>query len=658
MIKEKDKTKEQLINELSKIRLRVVELEKSANELMQVEEKLRRVHGIQSLILDNNVMGIAFVRNRIFEWVNPRLPEMLGLPPNQVQGSKTRILYSSDEAYEETGRKAYLALGRKEWYEFEIDMPRTDGTTLTTRILGKALDPSVPQEGSIWIFEDITERKQAEELYRTLAYSSHAGVFIVQDGKFQFVNTHIPEYSGYSESELIGNDSFNFVHPDDHAQLRVNAIDMLKGKITNPYEYRIIDRQGKIRRIMETVRSITYGGKRAVLGNTMDITERHQMERLLYQAQKMKAIGTLAGGIAHDFNNILSAVIGYTELALGETGLGERPRRYLEQIHKAGERAGDLVKQILTFSRSEEQERKPVLIGPVITEGIKLLRSSLPSTVQITQDITEKPTLLLSDPIQIHQILMNLCTNAAHAMREKGGVLDIRLEQEKINIDRALHPFNLTAGNYAKLTISDTGCGINTSVMERIFDPFFTTKGPGEGTGLGLSVVYGIVRDHGGAIDINTVLGKGTTVNVYFPIEKTEKPLAEQTPEQIPGGSERILFVDDEADLVELGSVMLTSLGYHVTAKTSSTEALVTFRAHPMSYDLVITDMTMPNMRGDVLAKEILKSRPDIPIILCTGYSEMISEEKAKALGIHRFVMKPLFKKDLARIIREVLDTG
>jgi CheY-like chemotaxis protein len=370
----------------------------------------------------------------------------------------------------------------------------------------------------------------------------------------------------------------------------------------------------------------------------------------------MEAVGTLAGGIAHDFNNILGAVIGYTEMALGDSTIGERPRRYLEQIYKAGERAKDLVKQILTFSRKQEQERKPVLVAPIIKEGIKLLRSSLPTTIKINRNITDASVMILADPTQIHQVLMNLCTNAAHAMRDKGGILDIQLIQERIDHDRPLHPFNLDAGDYAKLTVSDTGHGIDASIMERIYDPFFTTKAPGEGTGLGLSVVYGIVRDHGGAIDITSDPGKGTTVNVYFPLENIEMPLPEQVHKQIPGGNERILFVDDEAVLAELGNVMLTSLGYRVTSRTSSIEALEAFRTRPHSFDLVITDMTMPNMRGDDLARELLKIRPDIPIILCTGFSEMISEEKAKTLGVRRLVMKPIFKENMARVILEVLD--
>jgi CheY-like chemotaxis protein len=371
----------------------------------------------------------------------------------------------------------------------------------------------------------------------------------------------------------------------------------------------------------------------------------------------MESIGTLAGGIAHDFNNILGAILGYTDVALTDCKLDDRLRGYLEQVYKAGERARDLVKQILTFSRQQEQERKPVLIAPIIKEGIKLLRSSLPTTIKITQNIKDTSIMVLADPTQIHQVVMNLCTNASHAMRERGGVLDIQLVRERIESSGTSRPLNLTAGDYAKLTVSDTGHGIDAAIIDRIFDPFFTTKGPGEGTGLGLSVVYGIVRDHGGVIDVYSEPNKGTTVTVYFPLIETEELIQERMSELIPGGSERILFIDDEAALVELGRMMLTSLGYRITSRTSGIEALAAFRANPYGFDLVITDMTMPNMRGDDLARELLKIRPDIPIILCTGFSEMISEEKAKNLGIHQFIMKPINRKDLAKAVRDVLDS-
>jgi len=506
------------------------------------------------------------------------------------------------------------------------------------------------------IGNDITERKQAEELYRTLADSSHAGVYIVQEGKIQFVNPHIVEYTGYSKGEMLEKEPLDFVHPDDRKLMRSSAIDMLKGRRSTPYEFRIIDRRGNVKWVMETVRSIVYEGKRAVLGNTMDITERYQMERLLRQSQKMEAIGTLAGGIAHDFNNMLGAMVGYTEMAQLQSH-SEKQKYYLDQVLCACDRAKDLVNQILAFSRQQEHEVKPVLLAPIVKEGIKLLRSSLPTTVQIEQGISDSSVAVLADPTQIHQVLVNLCTNAAHAMREKGGILSIGLDREDVDSSGRRHFLGLERGEYARLTVGDTGCGMDGFIVEKIFDPFFTTKGPGEGTGLGLSVVYGIVKNCGGVIDVSSELGKGTTFRVYLPLIEPSERVEEKVSAAVPGGDERILFVDDEAPLVEVGRMMLTSLGYRVTSRTSSVDALETFRVQPFDFDLVITDMTMPNMTGVDLAREVLKIRPDIPIILCTGFSEIISEEKAKGVGIRRFVMKPIFKMELAWVIREVLDT-
>jgi len=505
--------------------------------------------------------------------------------------------------------------------------------------------------------QEITERKQAEELYRTLAHSSHAGVYIAQEGKLQFVNPHILEYTGYSEDKLLGSDTLDYVHPDDHAMVRKNIIEMLKATKTAPYEYRLIDREGNVKWLMETVRSITYKGSRAILGNTMDITERYKMEKFLSQSQKMQAIGTLAGGIAHDFNNILGAMIGYTEMAQLAAS-PEKRQHYLEQVIRACDRAKNLVNQILTFSRQKEQERRPILLAPIIQEGIKLLRSSLPSTIKITQSITDTPIMVLADATQIHQVLMNLCTNAAHAMHDKGGILNIQLVQKWIYPVQKTHPIGLEPGNYAELTVNDTGYGIAASIMDRIFDPFFTTKKPGEGTGLGLSVVYGIVRNHGGSIDVASKPGQGTTFSVYLPLIKADEKIEEKVAETVLGGSERILFVDDEAALVEGTKEMMASLGYRVTSRTSSVEAMELFRARPHGFDLVITDMTMPNMTGVELARELLKIRPDIPIIICTGYSEIISDEMVKSIGIRQLVMKPLFRKDLAKVIKEVLNTG
>ena len=372
----------------------------------------------------------------------------------------------------------------------------------------------------------------------------------------------------------------------------------------------------------------------------------------------MEAIGTLAGGIAHDFNNILAAIIGYTEMALTDVSESSVTRHYLEQVLNAGQRAKDLVKQILASSRQQQsQERLPVEIAPVITEALKLLRASLPTTIEIRQHIVSGTDVALADPTEIHQVLVNLCTNAAHAMEERGGVLEVRLDEMTVDSDAAAALAELTPGPYLRLTVSDTGHGMDATTLERIFDPYFTTKELGRSTGLGLTVVHGIVKRHQGAITVNSEPGVGTSFHAYFP--KAESGTAKEVNgerKSILKGTERILFVDDEETLVEMEKSMLDWLGYEVSATTSSVEALELFRTQPNRFDIVITDYTMPHMTGVDLAKEMLRIRPDIPVILCTGFSERITEEKAREMGIRESLMKPYGLRTLAEVTRRAID--
>ncbi|MDY6971931.1 MAG: response regulator [Thermodesulfobacteriota bacterium] len=377
----------------------------------------------------------------------------------------------------------------------------------------------------------------------------------------------------------------------------------------------------------------------------------------LQQAQKMEAIGTMAGGIAHDFNNILYPIIGFTEMTIDDVPEESIARSNLEEILKAAKRARDLVQQILTFSRQTYSTPKPFMIQPVLKEALKLLRASLPSSIEIRHDIDTHCGPVLADPTQIHQVIMNLCTNAFHAMREKGGVLEVTLtDVQSDSFNLRLKP-DMMPGPYLKLTVSDTGHGIDPAVLKRIFNPFFTTKGPGEGTGLGLSVVHGIVKSSNGHIDVDSAPGKGSTFNVYLPLILGNDRLPEsEHADSDPEGTESILLVDDEAPIIRMVNQMLERLGYFVTARTSSIEALETFRLKPDSFDLVITDQTMPNMNGTDLAQKLLEIKPDIPVILCTGFSEAITEEKAKAMGIQEYILKPVDKSMMSRAIRRALE--
>jgi signal transduction histidine kinase/FixJ family two-component response regulator len=383
--------------------------------------------------------------------------------------------------------------------------------------------------------------------------------------------------------------------------------------------------------------------------------ERRQTEAQLRQSQKMEAMGTLAGGIAHDFNNILSAILGYSELGLGLVQTGSTMEQYLQEILRAGNRARDLVQQILTFSRQTESEATPVQVDLIVRETLRLLRASLPSTIDIRQHIRSN-ALVLADPIQIHQVVMNLGTNAGAAMQEKGGILEVSLENAELDEEFAARDPKLKPGHYLKLTVSDTGHGMTPDVKERIFDPFFTTKAKGQGTGMGLAVVHGIVNSLGGAITVHSQLGQGATFNLFLPpIERRALPLIR--PEKpIPRGSERILFIDDERAVTEMGRQMLESLGYQVTTAMDSRKALALFKSNPQQFDLVVTDMTMPGITGEELARELMRLRPLIPVILSTGFSARIDEKKAMAMGIRAFLPKPVLKRELAETLRRVLD--
>jgi len=387
-----------------------------------------------------------------------------------------------------------------------------------------------------------------------------------------------------------------------------------------------------------------------------DTSDRKRLEVQLQQAQKMEAVGTLAGGIAHDFNNILGIIIGNTDIALYDMPEWNPARHNLDEIRKASFRARDLVKQILAFSRQSVQEKIPLKMSHIVNEALKMLRASLPTTIEIRQDIDPKSGTILGDPTQLHQVLMNLCTNASHAMQEEGGILGVSLVNRDIDRKEAAGYAELKPGPYIRLTVSDTGKGIDPGVIDRIFDPYFTTKGVGEGTGMGLAVIHGIVNKYGGAITVNSGVGKGTTFHLLFPRVEKEVSQEIETPSPLPRGNESILFVDDEKAVVITMQGMLENLGYRVTARTSSIETLQAFRNNPDAFDLVITDQTMPNMTGKELAKKLLQLRPGIPIILCTGYSEQIDAEKAKEMGISAFVMKPIDMSKIADTIRKVLD--
>ncbi|MHC1744210.1 MAG: PAS domain S-box protein [Syntrophobacteraceae bacterium] len=512
---------------------------------------------------------------------------------------------------------------------------------------------------------DITDRKRAEEertqLVAAIEQATEGILIIDRNERILYSNPAFEGISGSPSAGFLGH-SLDSLECDYHnISFRVAIKECLTsgqvwyGHLTGrketggPFEVEasispVRNRQGSIINCVVIER---------------DVTNEIRLERQLAQAQKMEALGTLAGGIAHDFNNILSIVFGYTDLALLEPSDERKTRRYLEDIRKASWRAKELVDQILAFSRQAEQQRRPVELGRIAEETLKLLRASLPSSIEILQSI-QSESMVLADPTQLRQVIMNLSTNASHAMREHGGTLELSVVDVELDQDFIARYPSVFPGSYIRLSVGDTGHGMDSATLARVFDPYFTTKGPGEGTGLGLAVVHGIVEGHGGLITVYSEPDKGTTFHVFFPRFQNSATSLAVSRTMLPctplGKGERILFVDDEISLVVVSLNLLESLGYKVTTRTSSIEALAAFRADPNRFDLVITDLTMPHMTGIELARELGQLKPGIPVILCTGFSGTVSPDRLKAAGISRLTAKPLILDDLARSIREVLD--
>ncbi|ETR72068.1 MAG: histidine kinase [Candidatus Magnetoglobus multicellularis str. Araruama] len=383
--------------------------------------------------------------------------------------------------------------------------------------------------------------------------------------------------------------------------------------------------------------------------------EKKFLESELRQAQKMQAIGTLAGGIAHDFNNILFPIFAYVQMAINETSEDNKVQRYLKRVMGSAERAKDLVQQILMFARKGDQEKKPLHIQPVVKEALKLLRASIPANIEISQQIAKRSAPVLGSAIQLHQVIMNLCTNAYHAIQEKDtGCIDVQVYEQTVDSTNIAQFPNIKPGKYLCLTVKDTGIGMDESIRQQIFDPFFTTKEPGKGTGMGLSVVHGIVIDHGGYIYVQSDTSIGTQFFVLFPCIGGDLVKKEQndTTASFKGSGEHILLVDDELDVVKALEHMLIKLGYRVTSHLSSENTLKTFQQNPNDFDLLLTDQTMPQMTGMALSKKVLQIRPDLPVIISSGYSKQLTQESMDAIGIKAFILKPITLKELGSIIK------
>ena len=507
------------------------------------------------------------------------------------------------------------------------------------------------------------ELKETEQKFRNLLENipNIAVQGYTPDGTVHYWNSANERVYGYTAKEVIGKNIVDLIIPPE---MRSDVQEIIRhgaqtGEMPPASEISLLRKDGSHVSVLSSHAVVKQQNKEPELFCIdVDLTETKMLEARLRQAQKMEAIGTLSGGIAHDFNNILASMLGYAEVASLDLADEDKAKEMLKRVIIGGKRAKDLVKQILTFSRQQDQERIPMKISHILVEALRLLKATLPSTIEIRQNVVGYTEIVKADPTRIHQIMMNLCTNAAHAMREDGGVLAVSVANVALDSGFVTEHPGLNVGPYAEITVSDTGHGMAPEVMERIFDPYFTTKEKGVGTGMGLAVVHGIVKSHGGAITAESKPGKGSSFYVYLPvIQEAEKKPETGDNAPLPTGHARILFIDDEPTLADIGKQALEHLGYDVVAKTSSIEALELFRTKPEQFDLVITDATMPKMTGDRLARELMKIRSDIPIIICTGYSERITEEKTKKMGIKAFAMKPLTIRELALKVRETLES-
>lgn len=604
-----------------------------------------------------------FIKDRQLRFVygNRAVLDFWKTDPEKFKGT-TAYDYFNRENAERIERSDGVVLHEHRVVDEEFMIRRHSGETNWMRVIQFPL--AMPNGEwliggiSIDITEQVYGKEERQRLITAIEQTGESLVITSPDGRIEYVNPAFESITGYTRQEITGRNPHILKSGfHDRSVYETLWATILSG---NRWSGRLINRR-KDGTYYTSECAITpvrneQGNILNFVWISRDVSKEVELEKRMLQAQKMESIGNLAGGIAHDFNNILFPILGLTEMLLEDLPSGSPERENAVEIYKAGKRGSELVKQILAFGRKGEQKKLPVRIQQVLREALALARATIPANIELNQSIQKECGRVLADPTRIHQIVMNLVTNAFHAVEETGGKISVGLCEVEPTFDESADD-SILPGKYAKLTVSDTGYGIAPEAMEKIFDPYFTTKGHGKGTGLGLAVVYGIVSEHQGEIKVRSEVGKGTTFDVYLPLlGECAEELQAAGDTDVPTGYERILFVDDEKAVARLGRQILERLGYRVTAYTLSADALKAFRADPDEFDLVITDMTMPAMTGELLAREMMSIRPDIPIIICTGYSERIDREKAAAIGVKELLMKPISKSDLGEAVRKVLD--
>ncbi|HPG38094.1 MAG TPA: response regulator [bacterium] len=639
-------------NYLGIISTDITEQKKAENALRISEEQYRTLvegSGQPICMIDENGQ-ILFVNQIAASYINKKQDELAGnnisnILPEQIANFYLSIIKKAIQQNQLIVNENKVPIGNDYYW-------------LETRIFPIKKDHNSIHSALVFIL-DINERKKSEEERNLLytAFNHTYEIVIITDQHFiiQYVNPAFERLTGFSRESVIGQNTDILQYPiqdksiHDEITATIKQGNIWRGHLTaGKIDNSAFEAETTIASVLNDAGIITN-----YVIVIRDVTEEKKLELQLRKSQKLETIGTLAGGIAHDFNNILVPIIGYSELLTEKIDPETPEYTFLDHILKAGARAKDLINQILTFSRRVEQERRPIYVQTILKEVIKLLRASIPTSIEIRQKINTNCDTVLADPTQLHQVVMNLCVNAFYAMRKEGGTLTIELDMYELKDDTG--KLNLPKGAYVKLFVSDTGEGMDQTILERIFEPFFTTKRNNEGTGLGLSVVHGIVLSHEGEIVVESQPNVGTSFTIYLPAYASpQQEKVENT--ELPKGHERILFVDDEEEIVELNLQILEQLGYQTTVTSSSLEALEIFQAQPDQYDLLFTDYTMPKMNGLKLAQEVSKIKPGIPIILCTGYSENVTHEQAQALGIKEFVFKPLTMSSIAQIIRRALD--
>ena len=625
----------------------------------QVERSLQEQEEQFRNLVEGSIEGIIIHRDFKPLFVNRAWAVMHGYAPEDILAMDSALDFiAPDDRERILSYKEARLRGEAAPHQHEYQAMRRDGSKLWVsthvRLVQWQGGPAIQVTS-----HDVTERKQAEqalrkreELHRTLIEQAAEGILIADaQKKYIDVNPSACEMTGYAREELLGKRVGEMVSRESLETLPIRLDTLDRGEALVG-QRQLIRKDGSAFPIEFSAKVLSDGHLLIML---RDNTERQRLEAQLRQSQKMEAIGTLAGGIAHEFNNILSSIIGFSDLAQRQLSPETAVWDYVKQVGIAGLRAKDLVQQILAFSRQSDIEREPVQIHQIVRESLQLLRPALPATIEIQQELAAVGSVL-GNATQIHQIVMNLCSNAEHAMRMRGGRLALRLDTAEI--DEAMAPFfgDLQPGSYVRLAVQDNGHGIPPEAQERIFEPFFTTKEVGQGTGLGLATVHGIVSDYGGAITVDSAVDEGATFMVYLPRIADAAPIRDAGVEdEPPGRGERILAVDDDPMLTRMLHAQLQSLGYHVQSTSSSQEALAIFQAAPETFDLVITDQTMPEMTGEQLTQSLRQIRPDIPIILCTGFSHIINAESARAIGVDAFCIKPLMRQNLSRTIQQAV---